>query len=1134
MKWILTILVSIAAFQLGHSQHVVRFEHLATEDGLANTQVQTLLQDSRGFLWIGTLGGLHRYDGYSFTIFRRSFDDSTSIANNTILAMCEDKEGTLWLGTREGLVKYDPRTEKFKNYRAGFGNTNWLNDKSIRSVVDDDKGSLWLAVSGDGLVRFDKSKNTFVEKFIFDEQKEQTEHVLLSNHIKSIVIDKSGNLWLATDVGLSFFNPLTKEFHTYLPGIEKNKGLPDRFVKALCFDRQGNLWIGTDGGLGKAKIKNDRIESFTNFYADENDPYTLNNNLVKSILEDQDGNVWIATDRGLNVYEPGSNIFKRFLHDESNPRSVGSNYCRFLLTDNQGIIWVATDRGISVYDKEAYPFRLFAHIQNNVSSLSSNYVNAIAEDNTGKYWIGTDDGLSSFDPITDKFEKVTSNLYVTSLVADGGQLWLGTDNGLYQYEHRTKKLKSYLSNNSQLAKRNLGVLCLWRDSVENILVGTWDGLYVYDKQSDRFVRYKEKEIQGRVQAIFRDHSGDLWIGTRETLFRFSADSSSNATVERYQHDSKNKGGLSSNNVMAIYETVPGKLWIGTGGGGLNLFDKTEKRFQYFTWDDGLPSDNVHSILGDGKGNLWLSTDKGLCRLDKDNNQIITYTKQDGLQGDAFNIGAAFRASDGTLFFGGTDGLNSFQPDSVGYNSFSPPVYITELWLANKPVKPGTTEVLPASLLFLNKVTLTPSEKVFTLGFVALNYRNSSKTRFAYKMENFDEDWSYTDSDVRFATYTNLPPGKYIFKVRATNNDGIWSRHEAQLELVVLPPFWATWWFYTLVIFGISAIVFFVFRIRISNLRKAKQLLRYEVAERTNELRLEKENLERANEQITHQRDEIEAQKEEIEKNQQKLEEAQQLVIEQNKQLQTYNSQLEENVAVRTAELQQTMDKMMRANNELDFFVYRAAHDLRGPIVRLQGLCHVGQMEKDSYQAFQYLNRIQAVSHEMNTMLTRLLRTRVLNKQELMLATINLKQTVMMVVNKLLVEEKVFDIETKVLIDQSISLQLDVELFEILLQNIVQNALRYRDTERSSYIQISAQLVGQRMEMIVEDNGIGIAPEIGDSVFEMFFKGTDKSNGFGLGLYESRLITNRLGGQIKLLSSEAGVTRIQLILPLTTG
>lgn len=1138
LRLILVLFMATWAIQLAEAQDQdFRFDHLTNDNGLANTQVQTLLQDSKGFIWIGTLGGLHRYDGYGFSIFRHSHNDTTSLADNSILTMCEDREGQLWLGTREGLIRYNSRLNQFHSYISGFGNANWLRDKSIRAIAEDRTGVLWIAVSGEGLIRFDKTTNQFAERFMFDEKNNDPQKTLMSNHIKNIAVDKNNNLWLATDNGLTFFNTSTKTFYTYLPGPDQNTSLPNRFVKALCFDRQGKLWIGTDGGLCLATIKHDKIFSFTSFFEKKNDPRTISSNLIKALIEDKEGKLWIASDMGINVYDDVTKVFTTLQNDPNNSQSVGSNYCRHLLQDKQGIIWVATDRGISKYDPDAFPFHTFSHNPKSIESLSSNYVNAMEVDKKGRYWIGTDNGLNRFDPTINRFTLVSSvqdkvaSTYITAIKSDkSGRLWLGTDKGLYLYDPESDKVSSFLYDpHNDVSGYAGGVLSLWVDENDALFVGTWDGVYVFDQGKKTFSRYLP-EIKGKVQTMLRDAAGSFWIGTREQLIRVNDPTSAKPTLEIFQHVPTNPASISFNNITILYQASDGTLWVGTGGGGLNYFSEENNRFQSYTWDSGLPSDNIYGILEDSKHNLWISTDKGLCRLNPSTEKITTYGKEDGLPSDAFNIGSTLKTSSGELFFGSVNGISAFKPEDVVTTEFSPAVYITDFWLAGKMIKPGSVDVLPEAIQYLTSITLTPDEKVFSLGFVALNYRNPTKNLFSYKMENFDEEWSYTGSDVRFATYTNLPPGTYIFRVRASNNDGVWSKNEARLTIHVLPPFWATWWFYSLVILFMLSIVYAIFKFRMATLRKGKMKLREEVALRTMELQLEKENLEKANKQITDQRDEIEAQKEKIEADQIKLKQAQQVVMEQNLRLQTYNVQLENNVAVRTSELQATMEKMVRANNELDLFMYRAAHDLRGPIARLQGLCQVGRMEHDKQMAFLYLDKINAVSQEMSAMLTRLLRARALNKQELMPVMINLHQTVDSVVNRMKLEERVFDIEIMIAIDHALSLFVDVELFEILLQNVIQNAFRYRDVSCVSYVRIEAKPEPDQLTLCIEDNGIGIPNGLGDRVFEMFFKGTDKSSGFGLGLYESRLITNRLNGKIDLVACD-GKTKVNIVLPV---
>lgn len=609
----------------------IRFENFTSDHGLANTQVQTLLQDSKGFIWMGTLGGLHRYDGYSFTIFRHKYNDTTSIASNVILAMFEDRDGMLWLGTREGLVRYDSQQDKFYTYTAGFGNASWLSGKSIRAITEDKQGGLWVAVSGEGLIRFDKVTCKFSEQYVLDETKNDPSNGLMSNHIKSIVVDEHNRLWLATDNGLTVFNPSTKTFYTYLPGADKSTGLPNPFVKALCFDRQGHLWIGTDGGLSKATLKNGRILAFESFYADGSKSTSNSNDLIKALLEDQAGNIWIASDFGLSIYDPETNFFFRWRHNPDDEQSIGSNYCRGLLQDKQGIVWIATDRGFSKYDRGAFPFTTFSHDPKNKTSLSSNYVNAMVVGLKGRYWIGTDNGLNQFDPITLQFTTHSavhaqmSSSYITSIASDrDGKLWLGTDKGLYHYNPDNKSLVAYMNDERMRTVSYVGgVLCLWLEKNDVLLAGTWDGLYIRQPGSEIFTRYLPA-IKGRVQSMVRDDNGVLWVGTREYLVRVSNEQQEQPTLDFFQHQADNPASISYNNINVLFQSSTGVLWIGTAGGGLNYFDYTTGDFHTITWDARLPSDNIHGILEDQQQHLWISTDKGLCRFNLENKKITVY------------------------------------------------------------------------------------------------------------------------------------------------------------------------------------------------------------------------------------------------------------------------------------------------------------------------------------------------------------------------------------------------------------------------------------------------------------------------------------------------------------------------------
>lgn len=1118
------ILSLVSLFNTAEAQHhVFKVENLKSEDGLANVGIQHIMQDVKGFIWFGTSGGLHKYDGHKFTVYRHSLVDSSTISNNDILFIFEDSSHVMWIGTRDGLNRYDRDMGNFTTFRSGFGEKHLLSDKSIRCIYEDSQGYLWIAASEIGLLRFNKKTERFDKYY---QHKPDNPTGLSTNYIKTIFETETGNLLLGSDNGLMLFNRHDETFTTYLP--EKNaNSLPNRYIKAVCVDKLGNLWIGTDNGLSYAIRKGDRILSFKNYYKSVSTPALgMSNNSVKSIIEDQHGNIWIASDEGVDIFNPAKQTFECMNPDKDQPFSLVNKNCRSLLEDRQGIIWIGTDAGVSKYDKGRFPFYIIRHNPNDANSLSSNFVTAVCEDHLGKLWIGTNGGLNSYDRKKDKYqifmhepgnESTITHNFISVITEDrDGFLWVGSHSGLNKLNVERKVIKRYLDES---------IVSMLITQDQTLLIGKWEGTFRYDSIHDSFVPYHPEIAQIRTQAIFEDSAGDLWLGTRTKLIQIVTGVDGKETAYSYQHSDDDPASISHNNITSFCESDDKGLWIGTAGGGLNYFDKKSKKFLHYTWDDGLSSDYINSIQAH-KNILWLSTDNGLTKFDLVTRKFTTFDQSDGLPGNSFNQHASFKSNSNELYFGGTDGLSSFFPDSLKPSTHLPPVYLTEFQLFNKIVQPGRNKILPRSIENLTLLKLTNEEKVFTLGFVALNYRNPSKNRYAYKMENFDEDWIYTTSERRFATYSNLKSGEYTFRVKAANNDGLWNEKETQLKIIILPPFWETWWFYALCIAMVIGAVLLYNWLRLRNLKTIQARLVQEVTVRTNELTKEKERLEYAYEKITEHTEEIEAQKESIELDREKLEKAQEIIKEQNYQLLEANIGLEEKVKERTSELLTTVD-------ELDFFVYRAAHDLRGPIARIEGLCHVGQMEPDSKEAYKYLKKLEEVCQVTNKMLSRLLRTRTINNREIKARTLSLNLTVSKIVKELSLTENITDITFKIEVDKDISFRADPELIDILLGNILQNAIRYQNVSVSDkYIKITgSRMDSSRILICIEDNGIGIPNNLRGNIFEMFFIGTEQSGGVGLGLYETKLIAKKLEGSVTLNPAKTETTEIQIILPI---
>ncbi len=1117
---ILIIAFALSALHCTAQQLQKKFEQITSEDGLANSTINHLIQDSKGFIWIATQGGLHKYDGYQFTVYRHNTRDTSSLSNNHVLSLCES-QGSIYVGTRNGLNILDPTTGRFEYYIDYEDKPGLLRDKSIRSIYDDKRGRIWVAVSEVGVLVFDQNEKRFVRML---SQSDAYPNSLSGNHIKCIEQDASGGFWFGGDGGLTRFDEDANSFEHYTAG---DQSLVHNFVKTIAKDHEGNFWVGTDGGLSYAAVKDGKIIRFEN-YTKGIRPTDLPSSFVKSIVEDAGNRIWVATDGGLTIFNPSTKKFNHYSVDSSDPFALVNNSCHTLLKDQQNNIWIGTDKGISKYDEGRFPF--------NFVPLSAgrraqhDFVTSIVEDDSHQLWVGTDEGLKIYSPATGtvkEFEKAGSGKFADNFITAldkgrDGSIWIGTGDGVYKFSPASRKLTRINLGNTSVDEVT-GILCVLVEG-ESVWVGTWNGLKRYDDSTGKITSFMPGKINGRVQTLLRDSEGLLWIGTRSKLAAFDpADSS----LIEYVHDNNDASSISNHDINCIYEGRQPGIWVGTNGGGLNFFDKATKKFYRYSWDDGLPSDNVASITSDQKGLLWIATDNGLSQFDPAAMAFTNYDSRDGLQSNALNRNAIYKAEGGEIFIGSINGLNRFVPEKIRVNEFLTKVLLDNATIYGRKSYPVVVNVNEQT----DSIVLEPHDKVITLSFVGLNFRNPSKNQYMYRLEGFNNEWIKAEADQRTVTYTNLSPGHYRFRVKGSNNDGVWSNREAVLFLTVKPPFWKTWWFIALLSFLAAFSVYLVIRLRVRSLNLRQKKLEAEVTLRTAELQEEKENLEHANRRITDQRDEIEAHKELIDSDRRKLEEAQKLIRLQNEQLFLANQRLEEKVKARTAELNATVEMMIEVSNELDHFVYRAAHDLRGPIARLEGLCYVGQLEKEKDRVIEYLQKIEEVSREMNSMLSRLLRTRTINKQELKIRDFNLASTVRRTIETLQKSERADGIAFNISVPSDVEVSSDQELVEILLENIVQNAIRFRDRRKSeNFITVTSEYDREDTVLHIIDNGIGIPADIRQNVFDMFFVGTQRSSGFGLGLYEARIIARKLKGAIELDPADQVSTHLKIRLP----
>ncbi|KAA0251826.1 MAG: histidine kinase [Acidobacteria bacterium] len=783
------------------------FERISGAQGLSQSIIEAIHQDRRGFLWFATEDGLNRWDGYRFTVFRSSVGDPRSLSYNDLKCVAEDASGALWIGTFEGgLNRFDPATGWATRYRNDPADPASLPANTVRAVLVDRDGKVWVGTQGGGLSRLDPGTGRF-DRFRHDPAVPES---LAGDDVRALLLDSCGVLWVGTwGGGLDRFDPQRRSFvHVGVDG-----GRPaSAYVGALFEDRSGTLWAGTNGdGLLVRDAERDRLVRHPRAGG-------VSSGVVRAVTEDHDGLLWVATDGGglvrLDVRTGETEVFR---HDPAAPRSLATDRTWSLLEDRSGVLWVGTyGGGLNRLDLGKKKFLHLRHDPRDPASLGHDIVWSFAEDEDGTVWVGTDSaGLQRWDRRRNAFRAYRhdprdpaslSHDAVRCVLVDGaGELWVGTNGGgLDRLDRATGRFTHHRhdpSDPGSLAHDELRAL--YEDRHGTLWVGTYGGgLDRLDRATGRFVHHRNdpgdpKSLSNDfVRCVLEDRSGRLWVGTQGGgLNRLDR---ATGTFARWPADPAREDALSSDFVFALHEDRDGALWIGTYGGGLNRLDPSTGRFSRFTTADGLSSDAVYGILEDERGRLWLGTNRGLTTFDPRERSHHVWDARDGLQSDEFNGGAYFRSARGEMFFGGINGFNAFFPADIEPSSRPAPVVLTGLLLFNQPVGVGPDAsgrtLLSRFVGYADEVVLSHEDDVVSIEFAALHFAAPEKNGYAYRLDRFDRDWIAARADRRVATYTDLPPGSYLFRVKASNPDGVWGSGEARLRIVVTPPVWGTWWF----------------------------------------------------------------------------------------------------------------------------------------------------------------------------------------------------------------------------------------------------------------------------------------------------------------------------------------------------
>lgn len=840
----------------------LKFKNYGTDQGLAVTTAFSIVQDDNGFLWIASIDGLLRYDGYKFVAYKNNFNDSSSISDNTVSFLSKGKNNQIWMGTYSGGVNMlDANTGKFKRYQHDPNDKNSLSSNRVWSVIEDEKGIVW-AGTDNGLNRIDPKTNK-VTRYLHDEGSKNT---LCENNILSLKKDKAGVLWIGTVNGLSRapldLNDYVREFINYKNNGSDISSLGSNIVMSFLETRDGSMYVGTTNGISKfLPVKNNfettrfshqpdsvsgRVYSYLNSYGD---------NAIRSMYEDRSGKLWLSTDKGLKILNPNTWTYVSYLAEPGNRQAISADLLSGMMEDNAGNLWIGSlAGGLNKVDLKPEKFLLCQTQYGNPSKLSKSNIRSIYVDSRNNLWIGTFEGgvncLKDGEEFFEKFkEKEIGNENVWVVYEDSKkQVWFGTSTGLYCWNPVTDGIKKYNfdKKNSESISNDI-VRCAYEDSRGNLWIGTESGLNRFEYSSGTFTRFlhdpkNDNSISNNTVWTITETENTLWVGTDNGLNRLSLDNNGNPLVwKAYFPEQDNKNTISNRSVRSFWKDKNGYIWLGTSN-GLNKFDPKRETFMRFNEEDGMANAYIYGVLGDNKGNLWFSTNHGISKFELITSQFRNYDKPDGLQNNEFNTGAYFRAVNGELFFGGPDGFNRFFPDSLHENKMVPRVAITSIKIFGEEYNKGNYPV------DIKEITLAHDQNVISFEFSALDFTLPEKNLYSYKLEGFDPKWTKPGTN-RFVTYTNLDPGDYTFRVKASNNDGTWNENGIIIKLTIVPPFWKTLWFKLVITLGLIIFAYSFYKVRINRLRKTQAKLELQVAAKTRELREEKELVDEQNKLI---------------------------------------------------------------------------------------------------------------------------------------------------------------------------------------------------------------------------------------------------------------------------------------------